>query len=1644
MRKRSIKFISILLLLLMSVLCFVACSSDDQGDGLENYKQNAITEITSVRAEYMDSLYSLENIEALNLILEDAKSKISAATEKSQIDIIVSQAKNNFSKINTMKQEEENREDANKKELAIYKRQRQTELDEYRAMLDDSKYSSVNVKELNEIVSIAKNDIFYSETFEEVLKIYNDAVIAIFAVPTIDQEIELLLQAAREEAISALKNYRENKDDDNYSTENCANMDRIVESTISQIEAAITIEDIENLLQHAFELLDAVEPFGQSELEKTKIKEIEALNIYHFGFDYNLYTVSGQAELDGILEDAIKRIQEADSEEDIVEIVGSAKTAFHEVKTYAELFAEYKPKAEEKLRQYRASKLDEAYSAEGVNSLNLILRNALSAISNATTFEAVDNIVKEAVAALDDVNVLETELIKIKNSKIGELIEYRNSFASNDYTENGIKQLDQILEIGKQNILNASVLAEVNREFESARMSMNAVLTIAQELAQKKAVAVQELNDYRLQFNDDNYSGFGINALNTALSNGIDNINSSSDLHGLEEALRSAKKELDDVLDYNAELQYRKEAAIKEINDVRNHKNEAAYSESGIENLDRIVITYTNQISALTIVEDVNVLKLQAIEELNSVPIYSQQLKIEIAQKVVEIKDYHAEKLAQKYTDDGAVLLEMALQNGIIAIQNAKSLEQLYEAFAQAKINLDEIKTYEEELSDAKQAAENSLRLYRDTKLNSLYTQDGIELLNNILFESVEDIWEADNFISVNQILEESKSKLDEVPTHQQELVSYKLILIEDLREYRARKQNVNYSDEGVEKLNQALQNGIDGINNAQTIEQAQDEFNRAKINLDSVPNLNQGIQIIQENACAALRAHRNSKNNSDYTSDGVQALDNALSDGLQRINSAITEETVIAALNQAISTIDAIKSIFDLLSESKANALVELRAYRETKKDSDYSNHGISLLNDALRDGEIAIDRAVSIEEVESALQAAKNALDLVLTESEENNFDIWELRAKALEELEAFRIELGEDNYGPNGKAQLEDILMNAMAEVSEASTPSELEQVVQATKEKMKGVLTFKSEYQNEIYSYRNSFVDTDYTSDGLSALDAATQKYASLIMDCLNIDSAKQVYFEAIQTMDNVLQKDGNNRFKIKQSAIDEITLYRENKSRAEYDDNGNEMLDKLLADTVHNIEKSIGSEQINELIMNAKKRMDDVLTNAQNQALTWADQYRDIFDDNEYSDENIDILDSLIDEFKDNILNHISLQDAKIKVAREMDSVATISGSCRQTVKDVYIDDLRKYKETFVLSNYSSNAIAVLESLFLKGTSEIQLSYDLDSSLFETAVSKAKVAMDAVLTLKDEAVAELEAYRATFDESEYSAESIAELDKILTDFIDAAIEPSHIQIALNEVKAAMDAVLTLKDEAVAELEAYRATFDESEYSAESIAELDKILTDFINAEIEPSQIQIALDVAKAAMDAVLTLKDEAVAELEAYRATFDESEYSAESIAELDKILTDFIDAAIEPSHIQIALNEVKAAMDAVLTLRDEAVAELEAYRAMFDESEYSAESIAELDKILSDFINAAIEPSQIQIALGEAKAAMDAVLTLKDEAVAELEAYRATFDESEYSAEAVAELDKILSDFINAAIEPSQIQIALGEAKATMDAVLSE
>ena len=1396
MHKKIIRFGFIIGLVILSVLTFVACGQSENRVKVEQAKEQAISELILSREEYPDHLYSPERINELNILLENGKKKIEEATKIEEIQQVVNTVKSAFSKVPTMAQEMEIRQDEEKKAFAIYKRDRQSELDTYRAMLDDSKYSSAAVEELDSIIMSAKNSIFYAETYDAVLQIYNTAVEQLLAVKTIEQENIIRLQIARDTAILALHNYRNAKNNDYYSYDSLIELDRIVETVSAELSVAMSFNEIDRILQQGYILIDSV-PISQNALEEYKANKVNELRMYRFTFDDDKYTIDGVNKLNHILNEAIDRIQSAEDEDQVNEYFNTAKIALEAVDTYAELLETYKKEAIDRIRCHRESKLDIWYSNEGIVALNTILINAQQAINEATTFEAVISIENDAISALDNVNVLDDELLRIKNVRVNDLIAYRNSFVNSDYSQNGITQLDQILSIGCESILQAASLADINKVYEASRQQMNSVLTKVQELAQKKIEAVKELNEYRSSLADEKYSSYGIQLLNRYLNEGIIAINASIDFVDLQNELISAKNNLASVMEYPAELQWRKNQAIADIINVRNNKDNAAFTAKGIEMLDSIVEIYTNRINSVLSIDEIDGLKAAAIEELNSVLIYSQELAQEIAQTIKAIENYYEEKLLIKYTDDGAVLLELALQKGISSIKSAKTFEQLYAAYTTAISDLDDVMTYDEELTEAKKIAEESIRLYRETKLNGSYTQEGITLLDKILIDTIELIWNSDNFVLVSQMLENGKLNLDAVPTYEQELASCKIILVEDLIEYRALKQNQNYSEEAVKKLDQILENGINEINMAQTIDQANDAFVRAKVGLDSVPNLNQGIQLIRENAIEALRAHRNKKNNADYSSEAVIALDLALNKGIQSINSALTEDEILDALNKAIADIDSIKSIADVLIESKNSALYTLRSYRNSKNDNEYSDEGIKELNDALRNGEIAIDKASTVDEVENALQFAKNAIDAVRTKAEEENVDIWAIKAAALDELNIFRENMCDDNYGPKGIQQLNNIIMNAISEIAAASTEIEIKQIVQQTKENLQSVKQFGEEYQNEIYVYRDSFADDDYSLDALERLDAITQKYATMIISSNNKEEARQAYLEAISMLDSVLPKNGDSRNTIKRIAIAEITEYRESKRREDYDDDTNMKLDIILSNAIEQITMSVNQIEIDEKVVNAKIQMNQLKSNNHNLAVSWLTQYRELFDDDDYSEENVDLLDSILDTFIENVASYPSLKNALLEAVKSMDSIATLSGDNRQSVKDFYINEVLIYKNAFRLSNYSIAGIELLESYSDRAICIIQLSTTLDTSAFENALNEAKSAMDAVLTLKGEADKELSEYRERFDDANYSEEGVSQLNKILQDFIDTDFEIEQLPDALNEAKSAMDAVLTLK-------------------------------------------------------------------------------------------------------------------------------------------------------------------------------------------------------------------------------------------------------
>lgn len=352
-------------------------------------------------------------------------------------------------------------------------------------------------------------------------------------------------------------------------------------------------------------------------------------------------------------------------------------------------------------------------------------------------------------------------------------------------------------------------------------------------------------------------------------------------------------------------------------------------------------------------------------------------------------------------------------------------------------------------------------------------------------------------------------------------------------------------------------------------------------------------------------------------------------------------EKAVSDALNNAVASIDAVKSIAQMLNESKNSALDELREYRRSKVDSEYSENGIKALDIALRDGEIAIDGAQSENEVNSALSSAKAAIDAVPTESEENNFDIWELRESAVSELNSYRESLRDENYGPKGIQQLSDIMVTLISELNKADSPVEVDECVARIKDNLQSVPTFKFEYQNEIYSYRASFAESDFSTFGIEQLDAAVREYAGKVLESTDKDNASIVLSDAINAMDAVEQLDGESRANVKNLAVKEITDYRNSKPRDNYDESANDELDLILSQGISKIEFSVSDTEISEIISKIKNSMDEVQTIEQTEAVLWLAQYRELFDSEAYSEENLLFLDEIVDTFIKNIFSYAS-------------------------------------------------------------------------------------------------------------------------------------------------------------------------------------------------------------------------------------------------------------------------------------------------------------------------------------------------------------------------------------------------------------------
>jgi putative cell wall-binding protein len=290
----------------------------------------------------------------------------------------------------------------------------------------------------------------------------------------------------------------------------------------------------------------------------------------------------------------------------------------------------------------------------------------------------------------------------------------------------------------------------------------------------------------------------------------------------------------------------------------------------------------------------------------------------------------------------------------------------------------------EEELAAAKTAAKNELDSYKNP---ADYRQAQKDELAAAVAAGKNAIDAAVDIAGVNSALATAKAAIDEIKTDAQltaeELAAAKTEAKDELESYN---NAADYREAQKAELAAAITAGKSAIDAAADIAGVNSALAAAKAAIDEIKT---DAQLTAEELAAAKGAAKNELDNykdpQDYRKAQQAELAAAITAGKSAIDAAADIAGVNSALADAKAAIDKIKTDAQLTAEelaaAKGAAKNELDNY---KHPNDYSEAQQAELAAAIAAGKSAIDAAVDIEGVHSALAAAKAAIDEIKTDAQ------------------------------------------------------------------------------------------------------------------------------------------------------------------------------------------------------------------------------------------------------------------------------------------------------------------------------------------------------------------------------------------------------------------------------------------------------------------------------------------------------------------------------------------------------------------------------------------------------------------------------------------------------------------------------------
>ena len=249
----------------------------------------------------------------------------------------------------------------------------------------------------------------------------------------------------------------------------------------------------------------------------------------------------------------------------------------------------------------------------------------------------------------------------------------------------------------------------------------------------------------------------------------------------------------------------------------------------------------------------------------------------------------------------------------------------------------------------------------------------------------------------------------------------------------------------------------------------------------------------------------------------------NALTD------SAKTKVTNYSKLVSARNTLNNLIEAETQLNQAKLEAIHDIKVYIGDL--SIYSESGKTQIANIIAMYEINVNNATDILALDQIVLDAKQSLDNVLTQAEEDAEIINEEREKAIKTLNETITDLSI--YSENGKAIIETILAQAINKINAATTVEEVLSIVQLGIESLQNVSTQVEEYQQMGINSVNNLVEgidySLYSSTNANMIRQAILKTKTSILNSTekevidNLVNELDQYIKSVKTKEQELKE-----------------------------------------------------------------------------------------------------------------------------------------------------------------------------------------------------------------------------------------------------------------------------------------------------------------------------------------------------------------------------------------------------------------------------------------------------------------------------------------------------------------------------------------